>query len=70
MAKHDELDIWNFITFPLNVALVEPTKPNLPLPSGWQIFLQASEEVMEKYDIFRKNSGNKIILSDISLKKL
>ena len=33
--------IWNFIAFSLNIVYKKAKKPNLPLPSGGQIFLRA-----------------------------
>ena len=43
----DDLDIryiWDFIAFPVNIVLMEPKKPNLPLPSVGEIFLQPFED--------------------------
>ena len=31
--------IWVFIAFSINIVLMEPEKPNLPLPSAGEIFL-------------------------------
>ena len=36
--------IWDFIAFPVSIVLVEPKKPNLPLPSVGEIFLQPFED--------------------------
>ena len=50
--------IWNFIAFPVSIVYMEHKKPNLPLPSGGQIFLQPFEDRLhkrrEKHDIFFK----------------
>ena len=54
--------IWNFIAFSVSIVYMEHKKPNLPLPSGGQIFLQPFEDRLhkrrEKSDIFRKNERN------------
>ena len=57
---------WNFIAFPVSIVYMEHKKPNLPLPSGGQFFLQPFEKTLrnsrKKRGIFRKKYRNIYLL--------